>query len=243
MRVGIGIPTYNRLESLKKTIASIKANAGGGYYDLVVAVDGSSDGTGGWLRKQNINHICCLQNMGVCHAKNQILARLQEHDFIFIIEDDVQLIKPGMFRLYLRAIELFGIQHWNFLAPWQRRPARPNEMKDDLTMMFSKLVGGAISVYTREVIEKVGGFNPEFKGYGYGHCEYTLRASRAGLTTPWNEFAHLVNAEDYVLIAMGNGVKPSEQREKERIANLKVLRRTLGNRNIIHVPLEACISV
>lgn len=242
MKIGIGIPTYNRLEPLKNTIESIKIYADLPY-DLFVAVDGSSDGTANWLANNGIDHIFHRGNMGACHAKNQILARLKDYDHIFIIEDDVIIVKRGLLGLYIRAIDVFDIQHWNFLAAWQREPVRPNETRDGLTMMFSKLLGGAISVYTKEVIEKVGGFNPEFKGYGYGHCEYTLRAHRAGLTTPWCQFAHLVDAEDYVALLTGNGVKPKDEREAERKENLRVLRKSQHDHSLIHIPLEAPVHV
>lgn len=242
MRVGIGIPTYNRLESLKKTVKSISTHADM-EYDLCVVVDGPPDDTTDWLLRNHIYHLFHQQNRGVCAVKNDILQKFRDYDYIFIIEDDVTLVKHGLFALYIRAIEIFHIQHWNFLAPWQRDPRKPDRKRDGLKMMFSKQLGGALSVYTKEVIDRVGGFNPEFHGYGYGHCEYTLRASRAGLTTGWCEFAHLVDAEEYVEVTPGGAVKPKEQREAERIANLRVLRKTQQDKTLIHIPLETVVHV
>jgi len=242
MRIGIGIPTYNRLDSLKETVESIRAYADI-EHDLCVVVDGSSDGTVDWLVDENINHIFHQENRGVCYAKNDILQKFRDYDYTFIIEDDVKLIKHGLFALYIRAIAVFHIQHWNFLAPWQRHPTKPNLTKDGLTMMFSNDVGATVSVFTREVIEKVGGRNPEFHGYGYDHCEYTLRAHRAGLTTGWQEFAHLVDAEEYIELLDIPCATSKEEKERDKKRNIRVLRETHANKNLIYLPLEKSCSI
>lgn len=249
MKIGIGIPTYNRLESLEKTVNSIAIHSNMYLHEIYVVVDGSSDGTREWVIDKNVGQMCNLssifysENRGVCATKNDILHRFKGYDYVFIIEDDVTLLKHGLFALYIRAIEVFDIQHWNFLAPWQRVSRKPQRQREGLTMMLSQKLGGALSVYTKEVIEKVGAFNPEFKGYGYGHCEYTLRAHRAGLTTGWCEFAHLVDAEAYVQVAPGNGTKSKDERETERKENLKVLRKSQHDHSLIHIPLESAVHV
>lgn len=242
MKIGIGIPTYNRLDSLKNTIESIVTHTDM-HHEGYVVVDGADDGTREWLRDNFIKHIFHHENKGVCYAKNEILTHFKDHDYVFIIEDDVTLLKHGLLELYIRAIEVFDIQHWNFLAPWQRVSRKPHRQREGLTMMLSQKLGGALSVYTKEVIEKVGAFNPEFKGYGYGHCEYTLRAARAGLTTGWCEFAHLVDAEAYAQVAPGNGTKSKDEREAERKENLKVLRKSQHDHSLIHIPLESAVHV
>jgi len=174
----------------------------------------------------------------VCAAKNRILRHCRDKDYIFIVEDDVRIVKTGLFALYIKAIETFDIQHWNWLAPWQRHPTKPNLEKDGLTMMFSNDLGSVVSVYTREVIEKVGGVNPKFKGYGYEHCEYTLRCHRAGLTTGWQEFAHLVDAEEYIELAKVPPANSEEEREQGKAHNIEVLRETHRDKSLIHIPLE-----
>jgi len=88
------------------------------------------------------------------------------------------------------------------------------------------------------VIEKVGGVNPKFKGYGYEHCEYTLRCHRAGLTTGWQEFAHLVDAEEYIELAKVPPANSEEEREQGKAHNIEVLRETHRDKSLIHIPLE-----
>lgn len=195
MKIGIGIPTYNRLESLKVLVQQLEQFCDLPY-DLFISVDGSTDGTKEWLDEKKIEYNW-HENAGIAHTRNYIVDRFKDYDNFFIIEDDVRISKAGVFGLYVRAKELFGIHHFNFLTPYQRKPSSVKQL-EDLNVMYSILLGGCFSSYTKEVVQKVGYFNPAFKGYGHEHCEYTLRVSRVGLTTGWNHFAHLTNAESYI---------------------------------------------
>lgn len=234
MNIGIGIPTYNRLELLKKTIKSIEKNADMPY-DLFVSIDGSEDGTLEWIKPRYEYHM--QQRQGVCFAKNAILKRFKDYDYIFMIEDDMLLRGRNTFALYIKAIKCFNIQHFNFLLPHQRIPVKPNKIIGDMIVMFSSIVGGAVSIYTKEVIRKVGGFNPKFKGYGHGHCEYTLRIARAGLTSPWRNFAHLVNAENYFSCNAIKNATIFQEIEEDEKRNSKILKKSLEDKNLIYIPL------
>lgn len=232
MKVGIGIPTYNRLEKLKTVIKSIEGYADVPY-ELFIAIDGSDDGTFGWL---NGRYECVIRSrQGVCYAKNEILRRFRDYDYIFIIEDDTVILKSGVFGLYIEAMQKFGLQHINFLVPNQRSIIEEKTI-DGLTLQFSRLVGGCFAVYTKEVIEKVGAFNPKFKGYGYGHCEHTLRIARAGITAPWGRFAHLKNAEGYIEHEGGH-VSSAEETTREKEKNGKVLDETKKDKGLVYIPL------
>src|SRR3972149_10282361 len=143
-RIGLGVPTYNRLESLKDTIKSIEEYADLSY-DLFVSVDGSPDGTEEWLKGkyEYINQ----PRTGVVNSKNNILRRFKTYPYIFIIEDDVMLLKKGVFSLYIKAMELFKIQHFNFLTDYQRKSVIPNKIIQDITVMYSGTLGGCFSTY------------------------------------------------------------------------------------------------
>ena len=64
MKIGIGIPTYNRLDSLKRVVASIETYADLPY-DLFVSVDGATDGTVEWLQEKEIDHISTKTMLGL----------------------------------------------------------------------------------------------------------------------------------------------------------------------------------
>ena len=230
MNIGIGIPTYNRLESLKRLVDEIE-----GYcelpYDLYISIDGSIDGTLPWVIENNYEfHF--QENKGICHVKNAILRRFQDYDYFFIVEDDVHIFKSGVFKLYVDAIKAFGIHHFNFLTPKQRVPLRPNETINGITVLYSRLLGGCFSTFTKEVVSKVGAFNPKYIGYGHGHTNHTRRVMRAGLA-PAGSFVHVVNAEEYIEHSGIPNATPVELRKKQLAVNVKVA----ATNNDIFIPL------
>lgn len=236
--IGIGIPTFNRLESLKRTIASIEKHCKIPFH-LFVSVDGSTDGTVKWLKSKGYEYHM-QPRKGVCSVKNRILKRFARYNYSFIIEDDTRLIRDGALELYISAINKFKIHHFNFLIPQQRVKACGNKRVGNLVVMYSKLLGGVLSTFTKDVIKRVGYFNPEFKGYGYGHCEYTLRAARVRLTSPWGKFAHLTNAEHYIVannsLRRASGEIDKIKKDKKR--NSKILENTIHNPRLIYIPYK-----
>ena len=87
--VSVIIPTYNRLELLKKTVASVRSQSFRDF-EIIVINDGSSDGTAEWLAQQHdivgINRrnsgIASSRNKGASVSKGQWLAFL-DHDDIW----------------------------------------------------------------------------------------------------------------------------------------------------------------
>ncbi len=134
-------------------------------------------------------------------------------------------------------MKTFKFNHINFLVKSQRIPARSNITKKGLTIMYSKILGGCFSVYTKEVIEKVGGMNPKFRGYGHGHCEHTLRISRVKLTSPWNSFVHLVDAETYIEHIGKAPATSIDELKKQRDGNHKILAESIKNKKMVYIPL------
>ena len=236
--IGIGCPTFNRLESLKNTITSIEKFCKIPYH-LYISIDGSNDGTLEWVKSKKYEYHM-QPRTGVCSVKNKILKRFENYDYSFIIEDDTRLIRNGAFELYINAINKFKIHHFNFLIPQQRIKACPDRRIGNLIVMYSKLLGGVFSTFTKDIIKRVGFFNSEFKGYGYGHCEYTLRVSRAKLTSQWGKFAHLINAEHYIIannsLRRATGEFKKIVDDKKR--NSKILEITMRNSRLIYIPYK-----
>jgi len=104
--IGIGVITFNRIDMLKITLGRILQHTKGDY-KLLVADDGSTDGTLNYLQENNISYVTG-KNKGVCTNKSRALFHLKDCDYIYIIEDDIFPIKDGWETIYIDAIHDSG---------------------------------------------------------------------------------------------------------------------------------------
>ena len=86
MDVTVIIPTYNRLWSLPKTIQSCKEQ--GTNTEIIVIDDGSTDGTWGWLQKQEGIRTFRQENQGKGWAVNFAIRKSQCKYVRFLDSDD-----------------------------------------------------------------------------------------------------------------------------------------------------------
>lgn len=177
-KVGIGIVTYNRLQCVKKLIEKIRAHTKG-RYEIVVADDGSDDGTLKYLRGE---HIRCItgRNRGVCWNKNRALFALEalNCDPILLIEDDCFPTEDG-WDIYWRVASALW-HHVSFahpkLQPWIVSGAGTAD-----NPYVNQKSTAQCAAASATLLRKIGFFDTRFKGYGVGHAEWTTRAKRAGV--------------------------------------------------------------
>ena len=116
-RVGIGIITYNRKDVLAETLARVRAHTTHPY-DLVVADDGSWDGTAELVRSLGIR-LVTGRNMGIAWNKNRalfLLTMVLQCDVVILLEDDSSPVKDGWERAWIEASLRWG--HINFAGEW-----------------------------------------------------------------------------------------------------------------------------
>src|ERR1700712_3829984 len=97
LKLGIGIPSFNRKPILRETINSIRVMTKYLPSVLVVADDGSSDGTADMLERMGV---ACVRgrNMGVAWNKNRALYMLNARlrcDVTILLEDDAYPSRLG----------------------------------------------------------------------------------------------------------------------------------------------------
>ena len=118
-KIGVGIITCNRPHYLKVLLDSISEDCG--INELIVVNDGKplSDDVASIGEEYDFSHVSWLQNkenLGVGKSKNKALKYLFEKgcDFIFLIEDDMVILDPSVFKQYIKASKVSGIQHFNY---------------------------------------------------------------------------------------------------------------------------------
>jgi glycosyltransferase involved in cell wall biosynthesis len=177
-RLGIGVPTFNRAEQLARTLAAI-ARYTTAPHEVLVADDGSTDGTLPFLRRERIPHVAG-RNRGIAWNKNRLLYVLREIrrcDVIILIEDDVMPCAPGWERPWVEAALAHG--HVNYAIAWLRdgvlsgagTPADP---------FVSEGLSGQCSAFSRTALRAAGYLDTRFRGYGFEHAEHSYRLARAG---------------------------------------------------------------
>ena len=209
-KISIVIPTLNRKEILKTTLGSF---AGQSFtdFEVLVADDGSTDGTGEMVKSLKlpfpIKHLwhenagrSAARNMGIKAAEGEIILFVDDHiilDKRFIEEhlkahDRYKKSRVGAVRGYVEFIE----------GPSQA-PSRPRHLTllKKIKLFFE--YRDPLRFYThnvsvkKEALLKIGGFDEDFKEYGFQDQECGYRLTRAGYKIRFNP-----NAIGYIFKAV-----------------------------------------
>jgi glycosyltransferase involved in cell wall biosynthesis len=93
--LSVVIPTHNRLEVLAEVIAALERQEGAPAFELVVVDDGSTDGTGDWLRARSFRLpllVLTQENRGPAAARNTGVAVASGKWVAFLGDDTVPAI-------------------------------------------------------------------------------------------------------------------------------------------------------
>jgi GT2 family glycosyltransferase len=199
INIGIGVCSYKRPELATGTCKSILNTIDKSKYNIttICSVD-DTDITGyDWIAS-NFDDLLYAPNAGISVNKNRLLNYLDGNDYIFLIEDDILLLKEGWLELYLKAIELTGYQHLNYIVSDYRSYIKETVKYGNITLGLSgPYVNGILMIITKKCIGIVGGFDERYKVYGYEHVDYTRRCRYAGLY-PKESHVHIMEASPYV---------------------------------------------
>lgn len=172
--LGIGIITYNRLPALQGCVECVR-RCTTTPFRLVIADDGSDDGSSDWAREQGLV-VITGQRRGVAWNKNRALYPLLERtscDPILLLEDDCWPIEPGWQAAWIEAGRRWG--HVNSAPPDELVVAGSGTSADPCR---SKDYTAQCTVTTREALSAVGYLDTRFWGWGFEHVEWSARFAR-----------------------------------------------------------------
>jgi hypothetical protein len=179
MRIGIGVTTYNRADHIMLWKEQIYKHAHEGIHEIYIASD-------------------CNTRLGIAYRKNECLRALKDCDYIFLFDDDCFPIKNGWTDYFINAYKISGQHHLLYLGETGTIKKIGEELFDEnLTINIYSNCGGCFMFLTREVIEKVGGYNRNYGFYGFEHAGFTTRIHRAGLT-PLGMYQSPSEAGEYI---------------------------------------------
>ena len=176
MKIGIGITTYNRPSLLDNCKKFIQENTCSDF-ELYVATDTDEN------------------RRGVAKVKNECLYHLQHCDFIFLFDDDCYPIKKGWEQFVINA----HLQTNNHHFVYNREPfcqIKNYVFHKEYTLESFDGSGGTFMFFTKEVINKIGGFYTGYDLYGFEHIGYSMRIKKAQLTEDW--FLSIKGLNEYI---------------------------------------------
>ena len=214
INIGVGVCSYKRPELATGTCKSILDTVDKSKYSIttVCSVD-DIDTTGyAWI-KDNFGLIWG-PNSGISVNKNRLLKYLEGNDYIFLLEDDILLLKEGWIDLYLKAIQLTNYQHFNYIVSDYRAYIKDTVKYGDITLgLTGPYVNGVLMIMTKKCIGVVGGFDEKYKMYGYEHADLTKRCRYASLY-PKESHVHVMEASSYVDFLPSKSCLSDEDKKK-----------------------------
>lgn len=96
------IPTWNNLEFLKLCVHSLRSYSAFDH-EIIVHINGGSDGTLEWVKAEGIKFTHTDKNVGICIAVNHLVT-LATHDWVLYLNDDM-VACPGWDTAFAQAIE------------------------------------------------------------------------------------------------------------------------------------------
>jgi GT2 family glycosyltransferase len=199
--IGVGVITCNRQSLFEVCINSIPK-----VDYLVVVNDGKSYENEIYTSKPDliIEH---KKNKGIASSKNQIIKVLIEKqcEHIFLVEDDIAIIRANVFNHYIKAAEKSGIYHLNFAfhgdgncdmagRPISRKIIYSNGIE---ILTLNKNLLGAFSYYHNSIIEKFGLMDERYRN-GLEHVDHTYQIIKSGFHPPFWWFADAPKSYEFI---------------------------------------------
>ncbi len=243
----VSICTYNRWRHIEEVLNGVLDTVPEDT-DVFVCDDGSTDLTPGEVQDLFGTRVSYFRgpNLGVAANKNRALWMMQNHHFMCILEDDLVPTESGWFELYEEVSKRTDVHHFCRVQDKEIPESMPEFSQYlartmDVTPLYASSPRGDLTFLTRKVIRVVGGFNPEFKGVGYAHGDFSRRVVQAGLVSHPNGYVDIAEARDkfkQLGDTEGGRWDADEEEIKEQLKRNRLVAKQLKEKGEIYVPLE-----
>jgi glycosyltransferase involved in cell wall biosynthesis len=174
-QLGIAIISYNRLTALQGGVEAVQ-RCTTMPYQLVIADDGSDDGSVAWAREQGLR-VITGQHRGTAWNRNRAIYHLLERstcDPILLLDDDCWPDVAGWEHAWVAAATRWGHVCLTFLGP-KPDPSGLGTPEDPYRGLY---FGGPCTATTRAALSRVGYFDTRFLGHGWEDIDWSLRFGR-----------------------------------------------------------------
>lgn len=232
--IGVGILSYNRKDCLKRLVDSIIKNTDLRKTTVFISDDGSTDpATIEYLNRlgqnPNVVVICNKENIGVAGNSNRLIRCLSRFKYGLILNDDIEVLKPGWDRFYVEAIKKTGIHHFQYreIGVYGAKPGDLIDKGDFHIRKVDERPHGAVLAFTREMLVKCGYFNESYGKYGMEHVDWSMKPAEFDMQD--SGFFDVEGSDQYFKL---HDDKSSVDQQKSTY--LKDARKTFKERDIGH---------
>lgn len=204
MKIGVGICTFNRPDGLDVLLESIKKYCLS-TTDLIYIYDDCSDKAYKYKYERIINKYKFIKNYqsgkknkGVAYAKNKLLLKMlyDDCDWIFLLEDDIEITDSYALNGYIEACKNSGLEHLSFHCPSAGLNVEPLFITEYVTLWPH--LAGALCIYSRHSLLRSGLLDENFYN-AWEHVDHTQRIAQRGFTLAFkNGNADATRSEKWV---------------------------------------------
>lgn len=219
MKIGIGICTYQRFDRFKECFEHLLKCSRD--LDEIIVIDDCSEKDrekyDAYFALPHPNHVKFFvneSNSGVGVTKNRILKYFydKDYDYIFTLEDDIDVVSPDFAKKYIEAVEKTGYHYWNFAVHGTYNTHYGIKKKEDYIFKVYPNIVGALSLHTRHLIETVGYYDEDYFN-AMEHVDYYYKASLHGLCSPFWTFNDIIDNE-FMVVEQANSIVDSAIRPR-----------------------------
>lgn len=186
----ICILSYNRGDSLLRLINSIKRNTDLSRTTVIISDDCSTDQKTirilDDLRSDTrFTIIKNSKNLGVSGNTNRLLRCAQRFEHVFLLNDDVEILKDGWENFYISNSRKSGIHHFCYRQNGVYG-AKSSDVKNAVVNSVSLIrvdqkPHGAFLYISNSALKKCGYFNEQYATYGMEHVDWSMKPCEFGL--------------------------------------------------------------
>jgi glycosyltransferase involved in cell wall biosynthesis len=199
--VTIYIPTYNRRELLERALLSV-LNQTYKNIEVIVVDDCSTDGTGDYVNRiskedSRVEYIRNKMNKGACFSRNYAIKQARG-EFITGLDDDDYFL-PDHIETYVdhwgRRSKLSIALYSNVIkmtGSGEMKKTRRSKFCTPEMLLVSNNIGNQVFTVTKS-LQKIGGFDANFKAWQDLDCWYRLLSEYSGVAERTEDYTYIVD--------------------------------------------------
>lgn len=202
--IGVGVLSYNRVESLRRCLNSIEKNTDLNTTTVFISDDNSTDpAVIKYLDDLEINqsNFVIIRNnvrLGVAGNSNRLLRALSRFNYGFLLNDDIEILKPFWENYYIEGLQRTGYHHFVFRQEgiYNAKIGTKHSVDGVDLYKVTEKPHGACLAFTNKYLKTVGAFNEAYGEYGMEHVDWSEKGSAYGLQP--DGFYDIAGSEDYL---------------------------------------------